>query len=256
VKNNSPVRAVLVVAVLGLLALPGAAAQAAGPRFGVQILTVDGGTDLARVDAELDVARSAGTSLVRMQVPWSSLEPQASGQEDPATLAAADHAISGAAARGLRVLLVMNSTPCWASSAPASVRHGCTGADPNGFAVNRYPPATTAPYVKVATFMAARYGAKLAAFEVWNEPDQRSEAYWAGPNKVARYVRLTKALYRPLKRANPKLTVLAGAFTSYNGRWLRSLYKAGIRGSYDALSMHLYEQSLYGLRVNHAVQVA
>ena len=33
-------------------------------------------------------------------------------------------------------------------------------------------------------------------------------------------------------------------------------YRAGIRGNYDALSMHLYEQPLYGLRLNHAVQLA
>lgn len=247
---------VLLVAALGALAVPAAPAQAVAPRFGVQIQSVDGGTDPARTDAELDVARSAGATLVRIGVPWSALEPKASGVRDAATLAAADHAVAAAAARGLRVVLVMTSTPCWASAAPASLRGTCSSPDANRFAVTRYPPATTAPYVRLSTFMVRRYQTRLAAFEVWNEPDQSNEAYWAGPNKVARYVRLTKALYRPLKRENPRLTVLAGAFTSYNGRWLRALYRAGIRGSYDALSMHLYAQALYGLRINHAVQVA
>lgn len=240
--------------VLAGAAVWSAPAGAAKPRFGVQILSVYGGVEPAAVDAELDVARAAGATLVRVPVPWASLEPQASGRRDPATLAIADHAMSAARARGMRVLLFMTSSPCWASAAPASLRGDCSGSDANRAAVTRYPPARPADYVKVATFMAKRYGSTLAAFEVWNEPDLKNELFWAGPDKVRRYVRLTRALYRPLKRANPKMTVLAGAFVGYDGNWLHALYRAGIKGYYDALSMHFYAQTFYGLRLNHVVQ--
>jgi hypothetical protein len=107
----------------------------------------------------------------------------------------------------------------------------------------------------VATFLAGRYGAKLAAFEIWNEPDQANELYFAGPDKARRYAALVRTLYRPLKQVNPQLKVLAGAFVGYNGNFLRALYRAGIKGSYDALSVHFYDLTLWGARQVHAVQL-
>ena len=57
--------------------------------------------------------------------------------------------------------------------------------------LSSHDPAT---FAKMSSFLVARYQAGLAAYEVWNEPDQANENYWAGPNKVARYVALTKAV--------------------------------------------------------------
>ena len=248
---------VLVLAVLAVLGVAGPTpARAAAPLLGLQVLSVDGATDPASVDVQLDLARRSGVKLVRMQVPWSALEPRAAGTRDPATLAAADHAIAGASARGMRVVLYMTSSPCWASAAPASARGDCSGDDPNTFAVTRYPPRRPADYVAVATFMAKRYGSKLAAFEIWNEPDQANQFYWAGPDKPARYAALTRALYKPLKKANPKMTVLAGAFVGYSGQWLKALYEHGFRGHYDALSVHFYDLTLLGVRNNRRIQLA
>ena len=93
----------------------------------------------------------------------------------------------------------------------------------------------------------------MAAFELWNEPDHRNELYWAGPNKVPRYVALAKALYGPLKQAAPKVPVLAGAFVGTNGAWLQALYDAGLKGSYDGISAHFYDLTLAGLRQTRAV---
>jgi hypothetical protein len=244
--------ALLVSLALGLLAVN---ASAATLKVGVQILTLDAGTPASTVDSELDVAQRSGARLVRLSLPWSAVEPAARGQRDATELALADHAIAGVRARGMRAILVMTSTPCWASAAPASVRGTCTGADANRFAVTRYPPARAGDFVPVATFLAKRFGGALAAFEIWNEPDLSNELFWAGPDKVHRYVRLARALYRPLKRANPKMTVLAGAFVGYQGSWLQALYRAGIKGYYDALSMHFYAETLYGLRLNRAVML-
>jgi hypothetical protein len=109
--------------------------------------------------------------------------------------------------------------------------------------------------VPVTTFLAGRYGAKLAAFEIWNEPDQANELYFAGPDKARRYAALVRTLYRPLKQANSQMKVLAGAFVGFNGNFLRALYAAGIKGSYDALSVHFYDLTLWGARTIHALQL-
>ena len=111
--------------------------------------------------------------------------------------------------------------------------------------ITRYPPADPRDAVPVATFLAGRYGAKLAAFEIWNEPDQANERTSPGPTRSGATPRW-RTLYRPLKQANPQLKVLAGAFVGYNGNLLRALYRAGIKGNYDALSVHFYDLTLWG----------
>jgi hypothetical protein len=232
-----------------------ASAMAAGVSMpGVQGLPVSSGATDAAVDNSLDRAKQLGAKLIRVEVLWSDLEPRASGVRDQGVLARTDRIVADAAARGMRVLLLVDGTPCWASTAPADERAGCDGADPNRRAVTSYPPRDPADYVAVSTFLADRYGTKLAAFEIWNEPDQSNELYWAGPDKVKRYVALAQAVYGPMKVANPRLTVLAGSFVGTDGKWLQALYDAGIKGSYDALSVHFYDLPLEALRTTRAVQ--
>jgi hypothetical protein len=154
----------------------------------------------------------------------------------------------------MKVLLLVGSTPCWASSSPA--RGSCTGADANNHEVTRYQPSGTKGYADVSAFLAQRYAKDLAAFEIWNEPDQVNEQYWAGPNKVVNYVALAKAVYPAIKQVAPNVTVLAGSFVGGNGKWLQALYKAGIKGSYDALSVHFYDLTLTALSKTRAVERA
>lgn len=51
------------------------------------------------------------------------------------------------------------------------------------------------------------------------------------------------------------MKVLAGAFIGYSGNFLRALYRAGIKGSYDALSVHFYDLTLWGTCSVHALQL-
>jgi hypothetical protein len=106
------------------------------------------------------------------------------------------------------------------------------------------------------SFLAARYKAKLAAIEVWNEPDQANENYFAGPNKARRYAAVLRAAYPAIKRAHPATLVLGGSLVGSNGAFLRALYTAGIEGYYDGLSVHFYNLVLASLRDLHEVQLA
>ena len=45
------------------------------------------------------------------------------------------------------------------------------------------------------------------------------------------------------------MPVLAGSFVGGNGKWLQALYAAGIKGHYDALSVHFYD--LHALGAEH-----
>jgi hypothetical protein len=243
-----PAIALLGVALLALFA----AAASAKPLYGLQGVPTYAGATQAQVDTALNAAKKAHAKVIRIEVLWSKLEPAAAGVRDPGELAAVDRVVAGAAARGMKTELMIDSTPCWASSSPD--RGSCDQADPNATKVTRYPPADAQRYVEISTFLVARYAANLAAFEVWNEPDQANEIYWAGPNKIRGYVALAKAVYPALKQVAPSVPVLAGSFVGADGRWLQALYNAGLKGSYDALAVHFYDLPLSALTKTRAVQ--
>jgi polysaccharide biosynthesis protein PslG len=245
------VLAVVVAVSAAVIALP-SAASAAKPLYGVQGVPGTAAASQQQVDQALDAAKAVNAKVVRVEVLWSLLEPAAAGQRDPGEQAALDRAINGAAARGMKTLLMIDSTPCWASTYPD--KGSCAGGQANTAKATRYPPSDLSTYVAVSTFLAQRYAANLAAFEIWNEPDQSNELYWAGPNKIKGYVAMAKAVYPALKAVAPKVPVLAGSFVGADGRWLQALYSAGLKGSYDAISVHFYDLPLSALTATRAVQ--
>ncbi len=199
-------------------------------------------------------ARLLHATVVRAGVGWSELQPLGPNRFDPRALAAADHLVSAAAANGLRVIMIVDRTPCWASSAPPALRAGCAPGRLNQAVA--WPPIDPASYAAFVAYLAQRYGAHLAGLEVWNEPDQANEIYFAGPHKVQRYAALLRAAYPAIKHVNPHLPVLGGSLVGSNGVFLRALYAAGIRGYYDGLSVHYYNLTLASLRSIHEVQLA
>src|SRR5437763_10078073 len=155
---------------------------------------------------------------------------------------------------GMCVIFTVDNPPCWASSPPAALLGHCSPG--TSTAATAPPPTTTAAYAATTSSLAARYGARLAAIEIWNEPDHSNEQYFAGPKKVERYAALLRAAYTAIKQANPAVTVLGGSLVGANGLFLRALYRQGIKGYYDGLAVHFYSLELASLRAFHEVQLA
>ena len=232
----------------------GARAALAAHLGGVNIAGVAGNLPLSLADREIARARALHAKLVRTEVPWSTLEPSGSGRIEPHALAFLDRLVSDAAEGGIGVIAIAYSTPCWASSAPASLLRKCvTG---RLTAANAWPPREPSAYAAFVAYLTARYGTRLAAIEVWNEPDQANEAYFAGPAKPQHYAAVLRAAYPAIKQANPNVMVLAGSLVGSNGVFLRALYAAGIKGYYDGLAVHFYNLTLGSLRAIHETQLA
>jgi hypothetical protein len=228
-------------------------ARAAAPLGGVNIAGVSERSLPAEADRTIALAHQLHVRLVRLDVPWSVLEPRGPEVTNTHALAFTDRLVSDAAAVGIRVVATVGSTPCWASSAPASLLARCMpGLDSKAHA---WPPRAASDYASYVAFLARRYGAQIA-IEVWNEPDQSNEDYFAGPNKAARYAAVLRAAYPAIKAANPGVMVLGGSLVGSNGVFLRALYAAGIAGYYDALSVHFYNLTLASLRSIHEAQLA
>jgi hypothetical protein len=188
---------------------------------------------------DVDRLADLGVNVARADVGWSSL--QGSG---PDTFAAwyverLDAFVAAASARGIKVIATLTETPCWASSAPASLKQGCAG-DWWERGVQDYSPLDPRDYGRAAGFLTARYGTKLAALEVWNEPNLSYELLGPAATKPARYAALVRAAYGPAKRGNARVPVLAGATAYADVDFLRAVYAAGIRGRHDGISIHPY----------------
>ncbi|MEA2443577.1 MAG: hypothetical protein QOJ12_869 [Thermoleophilales bacterium] len=205
---------------------------------GVQLHPLWEGVTSREAVRELDVARRAGAGVVRIDIGWSSLEQNGKGRISPGYARRLDVFLRNARARRLKVIATLHESPCWASSAPSSLRRGCAGAWWDR-GVNRYPPRLARDYADAAVYVARRWGDELTALEVWNEPNKGDFLQSADP--VIAYARLVRATYAPVKRVAPRLTVLAGSMLLSDGDFLTELYRRGhIYGHYDAISYHPY----------------
>ncbi|MHB8531124.1 MAG: glycoside hydrolase 5 family protein [Solirubrobacteraceae bacterium] len=221
---------------------------------GLNVVGLDFNSVPSEADRSIAVARAVRAKVVRAVIPWAVFEPRQGAGPDARALAFTDQLATDAAAAGIKVIMTVERTPCWASSAPASLLRKCRpGATSRA---NAYPPKSPASYAAFLAYLAARYGNKLAALEVWSEPDQTNEQYFAGPAKVSRYAALLRAAYPAIKAAAPTVPVLGGSLTGSNGLFLKALYAAGVKGYYDGLSVHYYNLTLASVRSIREVQLA
>jgi hypothetical protein len=187
-------------------------------------LTWASDADLA---AALDDALALGAGWVRHDLSWYDLQP------DNATTYRWDRSdrwVTAALARGLKVLGTLAYAPPWA-------RGGGTG-------WSATPPTDPAAYAKFAGAVAARYKGRVAAYELWNEPN--SPAFWATPDP-ARYAALYAAGAKAVRAADPAATLLLGGLTANDGTggsirpgvFLDAAMAAGA-ADFDAVAYHPY----------------
>jgi Cellulase (glycosyl hydrolase family 5) len=231
-----------------------ASASSSAPLGGVNIGGLEYDSQPAEADQQIAFARQLHAKVVRTQLPWAIMQPHGPNQLDSHALAFADRLMADAAAAGIKVIATALSTPCWASSAPAQDLKRCSATRLTS--ANAWPPSEPGTYATFVAYLARRYGTRLAAIEIWNEPDQANELYFAGRNKVQHYAAVLRAAYPAIKQANPSVTVIAGSLVGSNGVFLRALYAAGIKGYYDGLAVHYYSLTLASVRSIRQAQLA
>jgi hypothetical protein len=208
------------------------------PLDGVQLHPFWSDMTPRRAVRQLNIARRANADVVRVDIAWSSLELERNNDFSRGYARRVDAFLNDARRRGIKVIAVLNETPCWASRAPRRLRRGCRGAWWER-GVTRYPPRRAKDYADAAAYVARRWGRQLTALEIWNEPNAPN--FLISRDQVRDYSRLVRASYRPVKRAAPRLKVLAGSLATADGDFLTDLYeRGGIRGRYDAIAYHPY----------------
>lgn len=214
----------------------GAAFRGRDPFVGITL-----GQSTSRLDCALGLVAAHHVGLLRADLVWAAVEP-VPGRYD---FGAYDELVTKLAERHMRWLPLLLTAPSWASSAPASgARRGI------------YPPARTSVFAAFASVCVRRYGPggafwrahprlpyyPVRAWQVWNEPDLVQT--WEPRPDPAAYVRLLRAADRAIEAADPSATVVTAGmpfFTLAMERsFLTGLFRAGMAGSFGALSIHSY----------------
>lgn len=201
--------ALLVAAALWVLMLAAVpAAQAAEPG-----LALPGPQGLRVGDI-----KALGTHWVRMFAPWPDLEI-GRGVYNEGWIDAYEKAFKQLPA-GTKVILDVVDSPEWET----------------GSADEHAPPANPQDYAAMIEYIAARFGTRVAAYEIWNEEDD--SGWWTGAPNPAAYTELLKAAYPAVKAGNPNAVVLLGGLTGNDYPFLEGVYAAGGQGYFDAVAVH------------------
>jgi polysaccharide biosynthesis protein PslG len=193
----------------------------------------------ARRQRSLELLQAAGVTWIRQELAWEQIEPVAKGQTvDPnyggSTWAKFDDIVDRASAMGMHVMLRLDTSPRWALPPDA----------PDGLS----PPVNDRDYFDFVSAVATRYRGRVAAYQVWNEPNLTSEWGHRAPDAAA-YASLLRGASERVRAADPgaKVVLAALAPTLTNNAdatnelvYLQQLYDAGVRGSFDVLAVQAY----------------
>jgi hypothetical protein len=183
------------------------------------------GTWADYTDAErgrvLDQLVAAGADSVRIDVSWAMLQPDRPDRFSAWGVAFVDKVIGMAADRGLAPLVTLWLSPDWA----------------NGGLGERALPADPVDFGRVALWAAARWEGEVAAWEVWNEPNDENFLRGADPDE---YVRLLQAAYCGFKTGAPGTPVVFGGTSYVDTAWVSRAYDAGAAGWFDVMGTHPY----------------
>jgi hypothetical protein len=202
-------RLILPLALLISMAFAGAA-RAATP--GINVAGVPSATNVQQVI-------NSGAKYARYFFLWSDAQPSR-GALSPAYMAQYQLSLTALNAAGVKVDLVVTDAPSWA----------------NGSKDRAVPPSNPADMAAFMGQVAAQLKGKVAAYEVWNEPDNTE--FWHGTVDAGRYTSLVQAVYPAVKAADPDAAVLAGPFSGNDYDFLAQMYTAGAKGSFDGVAVH------------------
>ena len=191
---------------------------------------------------EQTCAAAVNTNLpiVRDGVEWWSVEPVKGQLSFPERT----KWIDSAAENGIESLVVLAyGNPIYDFGKPTQEELAAGGFRDCVMPVRDGKPETTADdeyfdaYVRYVDFVSKSLAGKVAAYEIWNEPDIKgfNTRDAAGTD----YAELLKAAYTTIKRNDPDVTVLGGSIALHT-EFIDGMLKAGAGSYMDGLSVHYY----------------
>ncbi|HZS53622.1 MAG TPA: cellulase family glycosylhydrolase [Bryobacteraceae bacterium] len=191
-------------------AIAGASKEAAklSPRLGVNI-------HFLKDDRALDLAKVAGFSFVRTDLPWARLEKQGSYDFAPF-----DGLMRSLEARGMGVLWLL---------AYGHPEHG--GKSPQS-------SEDIEAYARYAAAVVTHFRGRNVRFEIWNEPNAKEFL----PNPAI-YPDLLRATLELIRHKDPTAMVSTGGTSGFDFPFLAAMLKSGAARKASAVAVHPYRDS-------------
>ena len=202
--------------------------RVASPSYSIQVF-MWWRIDIAARD--LDLVNEMGFGWVKQRFAWRDIEDIQPGSYNWHN---ADEIVSLVEAKGLRMVALLDQQPYWSQPADVSDRNL------NG------PPDDYQRFGDFCHVFALRYRGRIAAYQVWNEPNLAREWGGAVPN-AAEYVELLKLCYQGIKTADPEAIVISAGLAPTgteppiavpDERFLREMYTLGAQPYFDMLGLH------------------
>ena len=186
---------------------------------------------------------AAGMGWVRIDVSWAGIEKDYKGHRDPWYVNMVDRCVNFARANNLKVLIVLYQTPNWAQPSFATKEPA-----------NR--PDNANDYRDFAQWASTYWRGRVAAWEVWNEPDPRQRFFKVKvdpsgvelENRAVKYVELLAAAktginigYGTTPAGDPSAKIVFGGPSSNDDGWIRQCYQAGAKPHFDVMATHPYQ---------------
>jgi hypothetical protein len=186
--------------------------------------------DEASAKRDLGLIKDAGFGWVKQHVGWRDVEGIAKGHFD---WYFTDRIVADAEALDLQLIFRLDSEPVWAISA-------------EGTSSSNGPPDNPQDFGDFCHALADRYRGRVAAYQVWNEPNLARE--WGGhtPDPEG-YVELLRVCYVGVKTADPNAIVISAGLSPTgnvppvavpDGEYLVAMYEAGAAPYFDLLGIH------------------
>ncbi len=209
-----------------------AAPQYQGPAVPRGHLGVQVHLHRADIPALVGHLRRLNVGWVKVQVSWKLFEP-APGRFDEVWFGELDWLVTEAHAADIAILLSVAKAPEW--SRPTTEMDG--------------PPADLDHFRSFMRRLAERYPGRIAAYELWNEPNLRRE--WNGaPLDPARLVALMAAGADGIREVDGAALLVSGSpaptgiddgrVAVDDRRYLAGMLAAGAAGVVDAIGVHPY----------------
>ena len=179
----------------------------------------------------LDSIRTMVFSHVKQTFAWEDIEPL----EGEWHFQESDRILDEIERRGMRLVARLTDTPGWALPSEADAT---TFIDA--------PPADLANYANFCGAVASRYRGRIAAYQIWNEPNLSREWGNQTPN-AAGYVGLLKACSEAIRAADPAAILISAGLSptgTYDERahpddiYLQAMYDAGFAQYVDVVGVH------------------
>jgi len=178
-------------------------------------------------DRDLRLIKEAGFRWVKQEFAWREIEGAGKGQYD---WGKADRFMEQIDAYGLHIIARVGVQPEWAGGSYPQVG----------------PPDNLRDFADFLTALATRYQGRIAAYQIWNEPNLAREWGENSPSP-AEYTELLRLSYEAVKKADPAAYVISAGLAPTT-RWdnvavpdtvyLQGMYDAGAEPYFDLLGVH------------------